>query len=822
MLSIPDRHLISSWIFEQEKPLRLRALLKKERNEGFLRQAQAKGYIVSPNRKYLEHRYCKTKADNLADVQLVQLRSVHLRDVGQIYLCANLTICSLANNYITKIDSLAYCQALIKLDVSSNQITTLPSPDFWHSLFSLKILYLHNNSISQLDCVHNIGAAQSLQVLTLFDTPISLKKSYRHHVVNSIWSLRALDYHVISDEEIIEDAIFGGKFQTMHDNFKYNPIPSVPKDSAFADEVRNVRDILRQVSIIQAKYSPVLIIQKFIRGIIARRNFKQRSDTRVWAAVCIQRCWRNFKGLKWIPPPVRVTSPKKLKARPTSKSSNREIEVKVPVTPAPMNEATTPQEIDYDTYLMNRRPGSISTNVTLFDGDKSVDQGENTGGALPGISDNKQEAMEYSTLKKRKNILIDLTRLQENSQIALDNPVDGIVMETSNIADETQLEILSKLTLPTDEVITAQKVVRKEKKRKEFKTVKQMLGPLSDMDLHREHPLSPVMCENKEEEEPLVKFRLSGMKSTMVDADRYQELLVSRKQAGKDVREANKIFLENKCTIPKKKLKRKTMTADQRLFARVQGTMGMSCLRAIQQAYKDRIRAEKANIRLECIANLKEQREEGKQRAKSILEEKRQQALQKNDKDQAEMSKHKEQQEIHKKKAIKKQKALRSRSQDFTKCLKTERTFSVEFNGQHTSISNALLRHDQMAKKDEDLRAVQDFTESEREHHRHQSELVQRYLEHRKLMRQAQAVVEKASLDTKMLTAANDRLAEARNKVISQKQRRKTVQAFYPLPKTATDPVLPPVRQEGKPDRWNTVIDMFDGHVGTHPTTIQT
>lgn len=36
--------------------------------------------------------------------------------------------------------------------------------------------------------------------------------NYRHHVVNSIWSLKALDYYVISDEEIIEDAQFGDSF----------------------------------------------------------------------------------------------------------------------------------------------------------------------------------------------------------------------------------------------------------------------------------------------------------------------------------------------------------------------------------------------------------------------------------------------------------------------------------------------------------------------------------------------------------------------------------------------------------------------------------
>ncbi|XP_071948102.1 uncharacterized protein [Antedon mediterranea] len=816
MLSLPDRHLISSWVFEQQKPLRLSALLKKERNEGFLRQAEAEGYIVSPNRQYLESRYCPVKGDSLANVQVIKLVGVHLRDVGQIHLCERLTICSLANNYITSIDCLAYCKALVKLDVHSNQITTLPKPDFWHSLSSLKVLYLHNNSISRLDCVHNIGAAQKLELLTLYDTPISLKKSYRHHVVNSIWSLRALDYHVISDEEIIEDAIFGGNFQTMHVNFKYNPMLPLPTEPTLTDELNNIKQVLRHVSLIQAKYSPVLIIQKFIRGIIARRSFKKVSDNRVWGAVCIQRCWRKYKGLKWVAPPIRITSPTKQRPTSTSKPPSREIEVTVPTNPP--SEATAPESlgIDYDTYLVNRRPGSIDSTLIPSGDDSSVSHRD---GEVIQQELNVQATVS-PTHRKRKNILIDLTKLQENSQFTLDNPLDGIVMET-NVPDETQIEILSKLTLATDATMIPRKLEKnKDTKRKVFKTVKQMLGPLSDTDLLRDRQLSPIFSDNEEDEEPRIKFRLSGMKSAIVDVDKYQELLESRREAGRDVREANKTFIENKCTTPKKKLRRKPMTADQRLFARVQGTMGMSCLRAVQQAYKDRTRMEKANARMDYVIGLREQREEGKLRAKTILEEKRQQAIQKNDKDQADMAKQREQQLLQEKKALKKRKAVLTRSQSFTHKLKSDRMFLVEFNGQHTSISNALLQHDKTAKREEDLQNVQDFTEAEKERHRHQSELVLRYLEHRKLMRQAQVVVEKATLDTKMLQAANERLAEARNKVTYQNQRKKNVQTFYPLPKTATDPVLPPVRQEGKPDRWNTVIDMFDGHVGTHPTTV--
>lgn len=64
-----------------------------------------------------------------------------------------------------------------------------------------------------------MASSSSLSILTLFDTPISLKPNYRHHIVNSIWTLKALDFQVISDEEIIEDAKFGGRFAVSHPSF---------------------------------------------------------------------------------------------------------------------------------------------------------------------------------------------------------------------------------------------------------------------------------------------------------------------------------------------------------------------------------------------------------------------------------------------------------------------------------------------------------------------------------------------------------------------------------------------------------------------------
>lgn len=109
------------------------------------------------------------------------------------------------------------------------QIAKLPGPQFWAGLSDLQILYLHDNSISKLEYVQFMASSPSVAVLTLFNTPLSLKANYRHHVVNSLWSLKALDHYVVSDEEIIEDASFGGRFTPMCPNFNIDTYCTLKK-----------------------------------------------------------------------------------------------------------------------------------------------------------------------------------------------------------------------------------------------------------------------------------------------------------------------------------------------------------------------------------------------------------------------------------------------------------------------------------------------------------------------------------------------------------------------------------------------------------------
>ena len=225
MFTVHHQPQLALWLKEREKPQRLKALMEKERKSEFLRHAEAEGYLQSPSRDYLLKRgqrkgddsggrsWRRKKAEgeeeegvkgagrddgetdcasgsvgrpagSPADIHLVKLAGVRLADLGQIRLLTGLRVCLLPGNYLTGFAALAHCPHLVRLDLHGNQIAGLPGPDFWRRLPALRVLHLHDNGLGRLEGLQALAEARSLQVLTLYDTPVSLKKTYRHHVVN--------------------------------------------------------------------------------------------------------------------------------------------------------------------------------------------------------------------------------------------------------------------------------------------------------------------------------------------------------------------------------------------------------------------------------------------------------------------------------------------------------------------------------------------------------------------------------------------------------------------------------------------------------------
>ncbi|KAE8609545.1 hypothetical protein XENTR_v10011840 [Xenopus tropicalis] len=232
-------------------------------------------YLLSASETiFLKHgvSFNNCPAMELNEVALLHANKQLLKEINIIQYCISLKICILSNNYITDIDALRRCCHIIKLDLHGNQIKNLPDQGFWSNIKGLKLLYLHDNQIGSLKTVEKLSACPNLKGLTLYDTPLSLHKHYRHTVVNSIWSLNALDEYAISDEEIVEDWSLPGRFKALSPHFYVNMLPLPKKEICFQSEIQSVTGILAKINHILAHHSPVLILQKNIRGYLARKE----------------------------------------------------------------------------------------------------------------------------------------------------------------------------------------------------------------------------------------------------------------------------------------------------------------------------------------------------------------------------------------------------------------------------------------------------------------------------------------------------------------------------------------------------------------------
>lgn len=200
----------------------------------------------------LDHGYWTSEGEkDPKDVVMVRLSNLLLKSLDQIGSCRALRICILADNFLTRIEALMACTHLVKLDLKGNQVFTsfnwtlnicftlkftnnhlcaqivqLPDASYWSHLKELQLLYLHDNNMSAWNNIKGLSGCLNLTALTLYDTPLSLKKNYRHCLVNNIWSLKALDNFVISDEEIIQNWSLPFQFKAMKQHFCVNLYPS--------------------------------------------------------------------------------------------------------------------------------------------------------------------------------------------------------------------------------------------------------------------------------------------------------------------------------------------------------------------------------------------------------------------------------------------------------------------------------------------------------------------------------------------------------------------------------------------------------------------
>lgn len=415
--------------------------------------------------------------------------------------------------------------------------------------------------------------------------------------------------------------------------------------------------------------------------------------------------------------------------------------------------------------------------------------------------------------RKRKNLLINLAKLQAGTFSSL--------YEAEQIAIET--------VLPQDSIEKNESVIKKKgKKRREkvqqrkvVKSVKQFFGPVVDS---AQTPDIDSRPEDETEDMPVTEYRLRGYRPNIIFFDPTTEMILEKQEAGRIVRDAEVEHhrKQQELPTPRAKTQKKPMNNDQRIFARAHGTMGMSCLFAVHQAYKDREKAERTAARMEHILSMRDERERAKERIKIYHDEKRTTALKQRDLERAKTLENLEKREMLRLNYLDRRHELKNKSADLTKSFKQDYTFITEFSNQHTSVSNALMRHDRQAKCEDELQNKSDFVQNISAAEQEQKDVVKKYLEHRQLMRQTESAMARATLDTRILQEVNDRMLEAKTRVAQQKARRDTVQAFYPLPVMTPVPTATsaPPQMSHKVSNWDANLFVSHGRIGKHPTMV--
>ena len=104
-----------------------------------------------------------------------------------------ITIISFPRNCIEDLGIIVHnCFNVEWLNLEGNLISELPAPGELAKCKQLKIVNLHNNGIHRVDSLIALASLPMLIGLTLYNCPISKRQGYRHHTVNTIWSLKVI------------------------------------------------------------------------------------------------------------------------------------------------------------------------------------------------------------------------------------------------------------------------------------------------------------------------------------------------------------------------------------------------------------------------------------------------------------------------------------------------------------------------------------------------------------------------------------------------------------------------------------------------------
>jgi len=268
------------------------------------------------------------------------------------------------------------------------------------------------------------------------------------------------------------------------------------------------------------------------------------------------------------------------------------------------------------------------------------------------------------------------------------------------------------------------------------------------------------------EEEPLA---LVAEPAQIVDQDHFREMVMSRREGGRVVREAANHYRQVQAyrprTVNKSSKNRGPVSNQQRLFAKVQDNMALSCLMAVQQAYKNRSKIENHAAKMDKVLLQRHQHKVVLARVDAIRNTARIETLHNREVDDA---KHREKMYHQQQKEqgelislINKRDKIKYSNKD----KKQYKQFITDFCCQNASLSKALARHDRRTIRDDIAANANEKVQLLREQNFRSQRTVAEFKEFVKLRRQAEAEYDRTQVNTVLSEENKQRQEEVLERV---------------------------------------------------------
>ena len=420
----------------------------------------------------------------------------------------------------------------------------------------------------------------------------------------------------------------------------------------------------------------------------------------------------------------------------------------------------------------------------------------------------------YSREKRKKKLRVDLNKLNASTSEIIENAeilllADGFAnlktgLKSSSLRQrfsfENKLESspvninrLKKETGMTLVPVEREAEVKDKTKLGKYYTQYKFLGALNS-EQQDEHLTNRTRMK-EDEDVYKIPFRLSVTAPPILRRDLLEELFIETVQGASDIRNSIREAERYLANLPPKVVKKKPgTTIDQRMFIRTHGTMSLGTFRAVEQAYKDRDRAEALASKMSKVRHLKKKREHSIERTKSY-KMKYSQIISRRKTDGKEIVSDAIAENKRQDKSLYENlQATRMATKQYKHKINTDRRFALDFIAQNNAVSKALAVHARTIQNENRIKEKAENVESWRAREGQQRETIQRFQKHQQLMRQAEATLTRANLEGVVLNDRNARQSKLRDRVEELKERKVTTHMGDKLASvTLAPPSLPPL-----------------------------